>query len=79
MNRPEAKASAPSGHVDDDVLAGPVDEMVEVQLDGAELGVVAGHPEVALVEHAGHHQWDIVHALHVRGVYLVVAEEAQQV
>ena len=62
VNRPEAKASAPGGHVDHDVLAGAVDQVVQVELDRAELGVVAGHPEVALVERAGHHQRYAAHA-----------------
>ena len=34
------------GHVHHDVLARPVDEVVEQQLDRADLGVVAGHAEV---------------------------------
>jgi len=40
----------PCGHVHDDVLPGPVDEVVEVQLDRSGLAVIAGHPEVILVE-----------------------------
>ena len=36
------------GHVDHDVLARAVEEVVEQQLDRADLGVVAGHAEVVL-------------------------------
>ena len=56
------------GHVDDDVLAGPVDQVVEVELDRAELGVVAGHAEIVLVERAGDHQAYAVHVRADRGV-----------
>lgn len=56
VNRPEAKASAAGGHVNDDVLAGTVDEVIEVQLNRAELGVVAGPSEVILVKGAGDHE-----------------------
>jgi hypothetical protein len=42
------------GHVDHDVLAGPVDQVVEVELHRAGLRVVAGYPDVGLVELAGH-------------------------
>lgn len=66
------------GHVDDDVLTGAVDEVVQVQLDRTELGVVAGHVQVAPTEGAGHHERYAVDLLAVARVDLVVAEQAQQ-
>ena len=41
------------GHVHHHVLAGPVHQVVEVELHGTGLGVVAGHADVVLVELAG--------------------------
>lgn len=43
-------------HVDDDVLVRAVREVVEAELDRADLGVVAGHPEVGLGERPRGHQ-----------------------
>ncbi len=44
------------GHVDHHVFARGVEQMVEQQLDGSELGVEAGHAEVVLGERAGGQQ-----------------------
>ncbi len=46
------------GHVDDDILARAVDEMVQAQLHRARLGVVAGHSQIGFGERAGDHQTD---------------------
>jgi hypothetical protein len=58
VNRPEAKEVRPGGHVHDDVLVRPVDEVVEEQFDRADLGVVAGDPQVLGGEGAGHREPD---------------------
>jgi hypothetical protein len=50
------EAVGPCGHVDDHVLAGTVDQVVEQQLDRAGLGVVAGHAEVVGAEGSGGEQ-----------------------
>ncbi len=51
--QPGGERVGAGGHVDDDVLAGGVEQVVEEQLDRSELGVEAGHAEVVLGERAG--------------------------
>lgn len=58
MNIPEAKGRTRC-HVDDDIVVGAVDEMVEAELDRADLGVVAGHAQIRLGERPGGHQPDL--------------------
>ncbi|MGX1478762.1 UNVERIFIED_CONTAM: hypothetical protein RKD50_007570 [Streptomyces canus] len=65
-------------HVDDDVLTGTVDQVVEVQLHPAQLGVVAGDAQVALLELARHHQRNVTHPPDVSGVQFVLAQQSKQ-
>lgn len=44
------------GAIHYDVLAGRVDQVIQVQLDGAGLGVIAGNADVVIGERAGRHQ-----------------------
>jgi hypothetical protein len=54
--QPGRERVSPGSAVHHHILAGTVNEVVEVQLDRAGLGVVAGHAEVVLTERTGGQQ-----------------------
>lgn len=54
--QPRGKRVRPRSHVHDDVLVWAVDDMIEVELGGTDLAVVARKTEVVLCEWAGNHE-----------------------